>query len=129
MRPRSEADAVPVTREITLTPTLQLSAVGVTFNASGGSKKDTKVIKRSDVSIEALNEGTDHPRWAFYKTDSRQIRGIHTLCLVIDLPANTQGTASIGMSATIGMRHMNIFRFTAALAEIPQIATVNINPA
>ena len=129
MRPHCEADAVPVTREITLNPTLQLSAVGITVNASAGSIKNEIEIKRSDVSLEALNEGTDHPRWAFYNTDSRQIRGIHTLCLVIDLPANTQGTASIGMGATIRMRHMKIFRFSAALAETPQIGTVKIGPA
>lgn len=129
MRPHSVADDIPVTRKITLNPSLKLSAAGITFDASAGSRDTEITTKRRDVSLEALNEGTGHPRWAFYSTDSGQIRGIHTLCLVIDLPANEQGTASIGMGATIRMPKIGIFRFTATLPEAPQMATVNITPA
>jgi hypothetical protein len=129
MDPHSVADAISVSRKIALSPSLKVSAPGITLESAGPSMEEEITFDRHDVSLEALNEGTGHPRWDFYSTNSGQIRGVHTLCLVIDLPANKQGTASIEMGATIRMRHMKIFRFTAALPETPQIATVNINPA
>ena len=128
MRPLSVADDIQVSRKIALSPSLKLSAPGVTLDMSPGQTEKDVTFNRRDVSLEALNEGTWHPRWAFYSTNSGQIRSVHKLYLVIDLPGNKQGTASIGIGATIRMRHMKIFHFTAALTETPQIAIVNINP-
>jgi hypothetical protein len=129
MLPHSVADVVPVTRKVTLSPSLKLSVPGVTIDASTGlTTERQETFDRRDVSIEALYEATSHPQWSFYSTNSGQIRGIHTLCLVIDIPAAAHGTASIEMGATVRMHRMKVFRFTAALAETPGIKRIEIRP-
>jgi hypothetical protein len=130
MKPDSASEAVSVSRKVTLSRSLKLGIPGVPLKASvGGGSEQQETFIRHDVSMEALNEGRSDPRWAFYTTNSGQIHGKHTLCLVIDIPAGVHGTASIEMSATIRIPRMKIFKFSAALTEVEGMDTVQIPPS
>lgn len=126
MRPRSASDPVSVSRKVSLSPSLKLELPGAKVEAGAGGLDVTTTGNRQDVTIEALNEGTSDPRWAFYRTDGVRIRGVHTLCLVVDLAADARGVASIQIGATIQTRRLGIFRYTAALTDVPGIATVSL---
>ncbi|MEU0561093.1 hypothetical protein [Dactylosporangium sp. NPDC006015] len=125
MRPRTAAEPVPVSRKVTLSPTLKLGVPGANLEAGAGGGTERQVTyTRQDVTLEALNEGTSDPRWVFYRTDALQIRGVHTLCLVADIAAGARGTASIQIGATIRSRRLKVFRYTAAVTDVPAAASV-----
>lgn len=81
MQPRTAQDEVSVSRKITLSPQLKpttpVAGLDISTRVTGGRET---TLKRNDVSLEALHEGTSTPSWNFESTDSRQIRGIHILC-------------------------------------------------
>lgn len=129
MLPQTVTDEVSVSRMITLDSNLKFSFPAEIPGASATwAKQHQMTFKRQDVSLEALKEATSHPCWYFYTTNSAPIRGIHRLCLVIDIPATAHGTASIEIGATITMHHMKVFRFAAALDGTPELKTVQIKP-
>jgi hypothetical protein len=130
MIPRSIEEAVSVSRTVKLGSDLKFSHPVAGLGASfGAGKKETVTFTLRDVRVEALKEGTRDPRWEFWPTTSGTIRGMQTLCLVIDLPADAHGTASVNIGATIRLHRIKkVFRFKSALSGIPEIRTVQIEP-
>jgi hypothetical protein len=101
---------------VSVDASLKLSIPGVPVEAGPTAASErNKTFDRAMIRVEALNEGTSTPRWVFYRTEATAIRGIHRLCMVIDIPASRPGLAKISMGATIRLRRMKIFRYDAAL--------------
>jgi hypothetical protein len=129
MRPRNESEVVAVSRKVTVGPGLKLTVPGISAELSPAVSTETQeTFSRHDVSLEALGEGGSDPRWNFYATASGPVRGTRVLSLVIDIPADAHGTASIDMGATIRARRLKVFRYAADLTDIPGTKVVQLTP-
>ena len=129
MRPRSEADVSTVVRKVSIDASLKLSMPGIPVEAgphAGREKNET--FNRQIIKVEALREGTSDPRWEFFPTETTEIRGVHRLCMIIDIPVTETGLAEVSLGATIRIRRMKIFRYSAALTDVPQVARVELPP-
>jgi hypothetical protein len=130
MRPQNASEVVAVSRKVTVGPGLKLSIPGIAteLNPLFSTEKE-ETFSRHDVSMEALGEGRSDPRWNFYATASSPIRGPRALSLVIDIPASAHGTASIDIGATIRVRRLKVFRYSADLTGVPDTEVVQLAPA
>ena len=129
MRPVTEADPTGVVRTVTVDASLKLSFPGVPVEAGpSASRAQQETFQRPWIKIEALGEGTSSPRWVFYRTDASDIRGMHRLCLVLDIPSAVTARAEVSVGATLRLRRFKVFRYTAALQNIPDVASVLLPP-
>jgi hypothetical protein len=125
MRPMSEADVSTVVRNVTVDASLKLSFPGVPGEAGpSASRGSEEKFERPLIKVEALNEGTSSPRWVFYRTNASEIRGIHRMCMVIDIPGAQAALAKVSIGATIRLRRFKLFRYTAVLIDAPEVASV-----
>lgn len=129
MRPVNEADPNDVVRTVTVDASLKLSFPGVPLEAGpSASRAQQETFQRPWIKIEALGEGTSSPRWVFYRTDASDIRGMHRLCLVLDIPSDVTARAEVSVGATLRLRRFKVFRYTAALQDTPDVASVLLPP-
>ncbi len=127
MKPRLESDVTTILRKVSVNASLKLTIPGLPAETGpGASRERSETFESHMIKAEALNEGTSTPRWVFYPTEATEIRGIHRLCTVIDIPASVPGTAQISMGATIRLRRMKIFRYAAALTNVHEVAVVTL---
>jgi hypothetical protein len=113
MKPREASDVAVQTRKVTLGASLKLTAGPPGLGLEAGPEAGTERQLTHDVelvSVEALREGTETPRWTFYPTAVRQIRGVFDLTLVVDLEAETRGAARIDVGATVQARDRGFLR-------------------
>lgn len=128
MTPLSEADSLSISRKISFNGSLKFTIASMEIGPDLGSEQVTSYT-RPEVSIEALHEGTNRPRWAFYATSVSQIRGIHRLFLIVEKPAIATAAATVSVGATAQLRRLKIFRYTAALTHLPELARITIPSA
>jgi len=127
MKPLSSADPVSVSRTVSFNGSLKLTVGPAEIGPDAGSEKVISYA-RSAISVEALREGTARPQWRFYSTEVGQIRGVHHLFLIAQLGAATKGLADISIGATVQLRRLKIFRYSAALEDLPGVTQVALPP-
>jgi hypothetical protein len=127
MKPLSSADPVSVSRTVSFNGSLKLIAGPAEIGPEAGSEKVISYA-RSAISIEALREGTAHPQWRFYATEIGQIRGVHHLFLIAQLGTGTEGVADISIGATVQLRRLKLFRYSAALDDGPGVTRIALPP-
>lgn len=118
MSPVSPADAVKVTRTVTLGASLKLTLPLIPVDAGPSAERSREEsFEVQDVALEALHEGTARPTWRFSPTVSRQIRGKHDLRLVVEMPATGTARAEVSVGATIRLRRFKVLRYPATLPD------------
>lgn len=125
MTPLSAEDSAKQTKTVTLDATLKFKAFGIEAGPSAKSERTTTSTKK-EVSLEALFEGTSKPTWRLYATPSTAIHGLHRLSLVVDSQAGSAGSARVGIGATIRLKRLKVFRYSADLRDDNNGAVVAI---
>jgi hypothetical protein len=130
MQPQSEADPVNVVKKATFDASLKLKSplLPADIGPSVSREGDRSYTERA-VSVEAEREGSNAPRWKFFATDVSPIRGTHRLQLIVETASGTSGWAEISIGATIRLRRKRLFRFRAALDNVPEVAVVAVPAA
>jgi hypothetical protein len=123
MVPLSDSDPVNVTRKATFNGSLKLTApvLGLDVGPSVGQESDRTYTRRA-VRIEADGEGQSTPRWTFSRTEVSAIRGTHRLTLIVVTDRGAVAQAEISAGATIWLRRAKVFRYQAALEDLPEVA-------
>lgn len=128
MRPLSLSDNIAVSRTVTLDASLKFTApVGIEAGPSVTMERAAS-HERKLAWLQALNEGTNRPRWVLSATKITAISGVHRLFLIIDLPVDAHGAAEVGVGATVRLRRWKVFRYCAAIPDAPGIARVELPP-
>lgn len=94
----------------------------------GAGSEQVISYARSAISVEALREGTSRPQWRFYRTEVGQIRGVHHLFLISQTEAISKRAAEVSIGATVQRRRLRIFKYSAALEHLPDVARVALPP-
>jgi len=108
MDPRRLFDPVEVSRTVSLGPSLKVSGIGLDATAGIGTQRE-----RKDVFIEALYELESTPTWAMHRTASTQLRGVHTLNLVIRAQRGATTTGAVTASATVEQKRFGLIAYSA----------------
>lgn len=127
MKPLSAADPVSVSRKVSFNGSLKLTAGPMDIGPGAGTEQVIS-YSRSAISVEALREGTSRPQWRFYTTEVSQIRGVHHLFLIAQTGVASKGMADVSIGATVQLRRLKIFRYSAALEDLPEVARVTFPP-
>jgi len=128
MQPLSESDPITVTTKATIDASLKVTgpfSISVGPEASG--EKD-RTYTQAAVKVEAIGEGTATPRWRFSPTVTSPIRGTHRLLSVVETPTGVTATAGISVGATLRLRKLKVFRYEAALQDLPDVAHYLVPP-
>jgi hypothetical protein len=127
MKPLSAADPVTISRKVSFNGSLKLTVGPMDIGPDAGSERVTSYA-RSAISVEALREGTNRPQWRFYTTEIGQVRGVHHLFLIAQTAAMSKGVADVSIGATVQLHRLKIFRYSAALEHLPNVAQVALPP-
>jgi hypothetical protein len=127
MLPMSEADPVNVTKKATFDASLKLKGqpLPIDIGPSTGRQNDRSYTQHA-VSVEAFGEGTSTVRWAFFATEVSPIRGTYRLLLIVETAGGSSGRAEISVGATIRLQRRKLFRFRAALDNVPDVAVIAV---
>jgi len=127
MKPLSAADPVSISRKVSFNGSLKLTAGPMDIGPAAGTEEVISYA-RSAISMEALREGTSRPQWRFYTTEIGQIRGVHHLLLIAQTEVASKGIADVSIGATVRLRRLKIFRYSAALEHLPDVARLTFPP-
>jgi hypothetical protein len=127
MKPLSAGDPVSVSRKVSFNGSLKFAVGPVGIGPDAGSEHVVS-YDRSAISLEALREGTSRPQWRFYSTEVGQIRGVHHLFLIAQTPTASKGMADVSVGATVQLRRLKVFRYSAVLDHLPEVARITFPP-
>jgi hypothetical protein len=129
MKPLSESDPITVTTKTTVDASLKLTGpFSISIGTEANREKDVTYTQAA-VKVEAVGEGTAMPRWRFSPTVTSPIRGTHRLLAVVETPTGVSATADISVGATLRLRKLKVFRYEAALQDLPDVAHYLVPPA
>lgn len=125
MEPLSLSDPVQVSTSANLDASLKLTSALVPVEVGPSvSKGSSHTYSERVPYLEALREGTARPVWMFTRTEVTEIRGVHRLRTVIEMPAGATGHAEISVGATLRLKLLGLLPYRSELAEVPEIQTV-----
>jgi hypothetical protein len=104
MEPQSLHDPMEVSRVAKLDAVLKLKSDLVPVEVGPSVSKETgNAFTKRLPYIEAHREGTARPAWIFTRTPVTEIRGVHRLRAVIELPASATGAGEVSVGAADGL--------------------------
>lgn len=101
-------DPVPVSRTISLSPSLKILGIGLDAKAEVGDKRE-----RKDVFVEALYELESTPTWAMFRTGSTQLRGVQGFNFVVQARKGTTTVGNVAASATVERKRFGLIAYQA----------------
>jgi hypothetical protein len=120
LEPQMLTDEVTVSRTVRLDGMLKLTSEVVPIQAGPGASRETKTeFRRQQPYVEAYREGTARPAWIFTRTAIAEIRGIHRMRAVVELPSTAVGEATVGVGATVRYRVAGPITYRARLDHLP----------
>jgi hypothetical protein len=129
MEPLSLTDPVQVSRSAKLDATLKLRSdtIPIEIGPSVG-RESTETYARRIPFVEAHSEGTARPSWIFTRTEVTEVRGVHRLRAVVELPAGATGKAEVSAGATLRLKALGLLPFHAQLKDLPDSQSVQLGP-
>jgi hypothetical protein len=121
MEPLSLTSPVQVSEVTKLDASLKLTSpvIPIEFGPAKGREK-TETFRIQVPFVEAHREGTSRPAWIFSRTKITEVRGVHRLCTVIDLPARATARAEVSAGATLRLRKLGLIPYKALLDRLPE---------
>jgi len=74
--------------------------------------------------VEAHREGTARPSWIFTRTPITEVRGVHRLRAVLELPIHAKGRAEVSAGATLRLKLLGLIPYRANLDDLPEHQSV-----
>jgi len=125
MEPLSLSKPREVSDVFKLDASLKLTTPGFPVEIGPSAAREKTVTAEEQLPyLEAHREGTARPSWIFTRTALTEIRGVHRLSAVIELPAGTRARAEVSAGATVKLKLLGLISYRAKLDELPQHQTV-----
>ncbi|HEX8741569.1 MAG TPA: hypothetical protein VF712_00405 [Thermoleophilaceae bacterium] len=120
LEPRALSDPVQISRTAKLDAGLKLisEVVPIEFGPSV-SQERTHEYSMQVPYVEAHREGTARPSWIFSRTPVTEVRGVHRLRAVVELPAGGAGRAEVDAGATLRLKRFGLIPYRAELDDVP----------
>lgn len=127
MEPLSLTSPVQVSEVTRLDASLKLTSpvVPIELGPAAGREK-TEAFEVPMPFLEAHREGTSRPAWIFSRTKIMEVRGVHRLRTVIDLPAGATGRAEVSAGATLRLKRLGLIPYRALLDQLPEHRIVQL---
>jgi hypothetical protein len=127
MEPLSLHDPMEVSRVVKLDAALKLESDLIPVEVGPSTSRETSnaFVKRLPY-VEAHREGTARPAWIFTRTPVTEIRGVHRLRAVIELPASATAAGEVGVGATLRLKKFGLISYRANLEDAPERQLVRI---
>jgi hypothetical protein len=127
MEPVKLSDPMQVTRVTKLDGSLKLTTPVVPIEVGPSMGRETTESAEQELPfVEAFREGTSRPSWIFSRTKITDVRGIHRLRTVIELPAGATGRAEISAGASLRLKLLGLIRYKAKLDRLPEHQAVRL---
>lgn len=125
MEPLVLQDPTEITSVVTLDASLKLkSGIGPVEGGPSAKRETTEKLTKRRPYLEAFREGTDRPSWIFTRTESTDVRGVHRLRAVAELPAGASGQVETRVGATLRLKRFGLVPYRANLDDVPDIQRV-----
>lgn len=129
MEPLALTDPVQVSRSARLDATLKLRSEVMPIEVGPSlSRSSSETYVHRAPFVEAHSEGTARPSWVFTRTEVTEVRGVHRLRAVVELPAGVTGKAEVSAGATLRLKALGVLPFRAQLKELPDSQSVQLGP-
>ncbi len=127
MEPLRLTNPVQVSNVTKLDGSLKLTSpvVPIEIGPSLGREK-TEEFETELPFVEAHREGTPRPSWIFTRTKITEIRGVHRLRTVVDVPAGVIGRAEISAGARLRLKRFGVIPYEAQLDRLPEHQAVQL---
>lgn len=126
MEPLSLSDPVQIAKSAKLSASLELASELVPVEVGPSTELGrTSAYTQKAPYVEAHREGTDRPTWIFTRTKVTEVRGVHRMRTVVELPAGTAARAAVSVGATLELKKFGLIPYKAELAELPEHQTIN----
>jgi hypothetical protein len=127
MEPLSLSDPMQVSYATKLDGSLKLTSdvIPIEIGPSVGREK-TEAFERLVPFVEAHREGTSRLSWIFSRTKLHDVRGVHRLRTVVELPAGAIGRAEISMGASLRLKLLGLIPYKARLDQLPEHQVVQL---
>jgi hypothetical protein len=120
MEPLSLTNPVQVSEVTKLDASLKLTSPVIPIEVGPDMERDkTETFEVQVPFVEAHREGTSRPAWIFSRTKITEVRGVHRLRTVIDLPAGTTARAEVSAGATLRLKKLGLIPYKALLDRLP----------
>ncbi|QTE00782.1 hypothetical protein [Streptomyces cyanogenus] len=127
MEPLALADAVEVSKTVSLDAELKLTSVLVPIEVGPSAGREwTRSYERSETYVQAHAEGSAQPSWFFTRTPVREIDGVHRLRTVVELPATAVGEAEVSVGATLKLKRCGLIPYRTDPDRVPAPRTVRL---
>lgn len=127
MEPLSLTSPLRISETTRVDASLKLTSplVPVEAGPSAAGEK-TEAFQVSVPFVEAYREGTSRPAWIFSRTKITEVRGVHRLRTVIDLPAGATGRAEVSAGATLRLKKLGLIPYKALLDQLPERKVIQL---
>ena len=127
MEPLSLTSSLRISETTKVDASLKLTSPLVPVEAGPSmAGEKTEAYQVSIPFVEAYREGTSRPAWIFSRTKITEVRGVHRLRTVIDLPAGATGRAEVSAGATLRLKRLGLIPYKALLDQMPERKVVQL---
>jgi hypothetical protein len=125
MEPRVLQDAVTISRVVKLDMSLQLTSEVVPIEVGPTAGRETTTgFTRNQPYVEAFREGTARPSWIFTRTKVSEIRGLHRLRAVVELPAGSSGEVEVTAGATVRHKWLGLITYRSTIGQAGELQRI-----
>jgi hypothetical protein len=121
MEPLTLSDPMQISSVVKLDGSLKLTSPVVPLDVGLGRSKQTRVaIEQQAPYVEAYREGTSNPSWWFSRTPVTEVRGVHRLRTVVEVPAGMGARAVVNAGATLRLKLVGLIPYRTPLNDPPE---------
>ncbi len=125
MEPLSLSSPLQVSKVAKLDASLKLTSDLIPVEIGpAASVQRTQEHEEQVPYLEAYREGTACPSWIFTRTSINEIRGVHRLRAVVELPTGATGRAEASVGATLRLKLLGLISYRANLHDLPEHQSV-----
>jgi hypothetical protein len=125
MEPLSLTDPVQIAQSAKLSASLKLMSELVPVEVGPSTERGkTSEYTRKVPYVEAHSEGTAKPSWIFTRTKITEVRGVHRMRAVVEMPISRATRAEVSVGATLKLKKFGLISYKSELADLPEHQTV-----
>lgn len=125
MEPLALSNPLRVSKGAKLDASLKLTSTVIPLDfGPAASWERTHEYEQHVPYVEAHREGTARPSWIFTRTPITDIRGVHRLRTVIELPTGATARGEVSAGATLRLKLLGLIPYRAKLDDLPEQQSV-----
>lgn len=121
MEPLTLNDPVKISSVVKLDSSLKLRSPVVPLDGGGGASRQTTTDYEKRIPyVEAYREGTANPSWWFSRSTVTEVRGVHRLRTVVEVPRGVGTRAVVKAGATLKLKLLGLVTYRTPLDDPPE---------